>query len=220
MQTPLTLRLGSPAALLAYVNRQLNQLFPDQGPELDAIALEEAMPDALERMRLLLQGVRSFQTDYFDHFHSLQYASFLYLLGNVLWRDGRYRSLAERLYLLNRSLNALDFYCGISLPPLFFISHGLGAVLGNAQFGNRLVIFQNVTVGRIGEQRPVLGDNVILYPGATVTGDSVIGNHCVIGAGVVLHRKSVPDHTVVALQDGVPVYRPLTRDYAALYWKS
>ena len=220
MESQLTLRIGSQDALIAYVNRQLNQLFPDQGPEPDALALKDALPDALERMRLLLRGVRAFQTDYFDHFHSLQYASFLYLLGNTLWRDGRHRTLAERLYLLNRSLNALDFYCGIHLPPLFFISHGLGAVLGNAQFGNRLVIFQNVTVGRIGEQRPVLGENVILYPGATVTGDSVIGSHCVIGAGVVLHRKIVPDQTLVALQDGVPVFRPLTRDYAALYWKA
>jgi serine O-acetyltransferase len=214
------LRIGAPESLARYVARQLDHLFPDADPAGDVDRLAQVMPAATERLRPILASVRAFTPDYFDHFNSLQYASFLYLLGNELWRDTSAKSLAERLFCLNRALNALDLFPAVSLPEVFFISHGLSSVLGNVTYGNRLVLFQNVTVGRIGDDKPQVGSDVVLYPGATVTGRSTIGNNCVVAAGTVVHNQTVPDDSIVGTRGGELVVSPRKKDYIGLYLRT
>jgi len=211
------LRIGAPEALARHVARQLDHLFPDADPAGDLERLTQVIPAATERMRPILAGVRAFTPEHFDHFNSLQYASFLYLLGNELWRDTGTKSLAERLFCLNRALNALDLFPAVTLPEVFFISHGLSSVLGNVSYGNRLVVFQNVTVGRIGDDKPQVGSNLVLYPGATVTGRSIIGDNCVVAAGTVVHNETVPDDSIVGTRRGELVVSPRKKDYIGLY---
>jgi serine O-acetyltransferase len=179
----------------------------------------ELLPVALHRIRPIIAAVTIYEPDAFDHFHSLQYSSLLYLLGNVQWHLDPTNSIGDRLFCLNRALNSLDLHHAVTMPEVFFISHGLGAVLGNARYGDRLVVFQGVTVGRVGQARPVLGNNVVLYPGATVTGNCVVGDNCVIGAGTVLHGANVPSDSIVTQRGGELIFEPRKRDYSALYYR-
>lgn len=216
-QGKLKLRAGDVIDLTRYVAAQLHNMFPADGMKQDVEMMIDIMPRALERMRPILGAVRAFEPDTFNHFNSLQYATFLYLLGNEHWRVEPSSLIADRLFCLNRALNAMDLFYGIEMPEVFFVSHGVGAVLGNATYGNRLVFFQNVTVGRVGDSRPTIGENVVLYPGATITGRSEIGNNSVVTAGAVVHGISVPDNVVVMLSGSELVFRPLKRDYISLY---
>lgn len=187
-----------------YIARQLDNMFPEGGFEQDLALIAPLMERAMARMRPILAAVCAFTPDAFNRFNSLQYTSLLYLVGNEEFRRNGHSELAARLFYLNRALNAIDLFYAVEMPEVFFVSHGLGAVLGNATYGNRLVIFQNVTVGRVGQDRPTLGDNIVLYPGAVVTGNARIGNNCVVSAGTVVHGMEMPDNTVAVRRgDGV-----------------
>ncbi len=204
-------------SLANYVARQLDSTFPAEGQAADVESIFGILPATIERLKPILRAVRCFNAGSFDYYNSLQYSTFLYLLANQQSRAGVDRSLSERLFCLNRALNALDLFFSVELPEIFFISHGVGSVLGDAKYGNRLVFFQNVTVGRVGEMRPQIGNNVVLYPGAIITGKTILGDNCVVSAGTVLHNVIVPENTIVKLDGGKPVFKENMRDYVALY---
>lgn len=219
--TALTLAIGSASKLAAHVARQLDQLMPHSSQAADMAQLMPHINPALLRLRPVLAAVRAFDASHFNHFNALQYASFLYLLANQVWRqthaDGSQVVLADRLFCLNRALNAIDLFYAVQMPEVFFLSHGLGTVLGQADYGERLVVFQNVTVGRVGDARPRIGSNVVLYPGAVVTGASVIGDGCVVSAGTVVHGVQVPANMLVLSQAGALCFVPRRKDYSGLY---
>jgi serine O-acetyltransferase len=216
----LVLRAGSVERLARHVAVQLASLFPEEGLDADIDSLLPVVPRALDRIRPILAAVRNFEPGRFDHLNSLQYTSFLYLLSNELWRGNAGNALPERLFCLNRALNAVDLFYRVELPRVFFVSHGLSAVLGRASYGDRLVFFQNVTVGRVGNLSPALGREVVLFPGAQVTGKSVIGDRCVISAGTRVHGVSIPDDTVVFDGPQGIVLKPRRKDYIGLYLRS
>jgi serine O-acetyltransferase len=219
MAGDLELRAGSPERLARYVAHQLHSLFPEESSEADAAAVAPMTLAALDRMRPILRAVQIFNPAYFDHFHSLQYLLFLYFLSKEAFLRNK-KVLADRLFCLNRSINAIDLYHQVDMGEIFFISHGLGTVVGNASFGNRLVLFQNVTIGRVGENRPAFGDRVILFPGSSVTGRSTIGDNCVIGNGARVHNMDVPDNTVVTQVSSDLSLQPLKKDYIGLYLRA
>jgi hypothetical protein len=70
----LGLRIGSIETVPCYVSTQINNLFSDKGLDNDIGLLAVVIPKALDRMRPILESVRNFTDDFFDHFHSLQYA--------------------------------------------------------------------------------------------------------------------------------------------------
>jgi len=215
----LSLRAGTALSLANHVAAQLDNIYPAEGRNSDAEQVMTVLPRALERLRPIVETVRNYEPGHFNHFHSLQYATLLYLLSNEQWHLDPNSQFAERLYCLNRTLSSLDLFYAITMPEVFFISHGLGTVLGNATYGTRLVVFQNVTVGRVGTDRPVIGTNVVLFPGAVVTGGSVIGDNSVIAAGVAVHGIEIPPGTVARTEGGQLKLGLRKRDYAALYFR-
>ena len=50
------------------------------------------------------------------------------------------------------------------MPEVFFIGHSVGIVLAKARYGNRLVLYQNSTVGKNHGDAPSLGEGVVMYP--------------------------------------------------------
>ena len=69
--------------------------------------------------------------------------------------------------------------------------------LNAESIGSNFYCLQLVTLGNDSQQRrPVIGDNVRIFTGATVFGGITIGNNVTIGAGCVVHR-SVPDGCTV-----------------------
>jgi serine O-acetyltransferase len=128
---------------------------------------------------------------------------FLYQLARLLYVNDKQSDLCEKLYLLNRMLNGVDLYYKIQMPKYFLVGHGLGTVFSRAQYGNYLVVFQNVTIAVQDKMYPMIGEKVVIYPNSIVAGNTVIGNNSVIGAGTVIINKSIPDNSIVFLQNGL-----------------
>jgi serine O-acetyltransferase len=109
----------------------------------------------------------------------------------------------------------IDIHPGAQIGSHFFIDHGTGVVIGETcVIGSRVKLYHGVTLGarsfpKDGEghivkgikRHPDVEDDVTIYPNATVLGgDTVIGRGSTIGGNVFL-MKSVPPHSLVALED-------------------
>lgn len=96
--------------------------------------------------------------------------------------------------------SGIDIHPGARIGPACFIDHGTGVVIGEtAVIGRNVRLYQNVTLGakRFEEdgqgglvkgqpRHPVIGDNVVIYAGATILGRIEIGQGATIGGGVWL----------------------------------
>ncbi len=106
----------------------------------------------------------------------------------------------------------IDIHPGARIGHSFAIDHGTGVVVGQtAVLGDRVRLYQGVTLGaasvskglRLTKRHPTLGDDVVVYAGATILGgDTVIGAGSRIGGNVWLTR-SVPAGSVVSTSAGV-----------------
>lgn len=75
--------------------------------------------------------------------------------------------------------------------------HNYATYLNAERIGRNFYCLQLVTLGNDAQgRRPVIGDDVSIYTGATVFGGIRVGNHVVIGAGSVV-RRDVPDNCTV-----------------------
>ena len=133
----------------------------------------------------------------FDPQQTDQYAMFLWLCGNEAWRAGNL-DLAADLFALNKGLNAVVCMWDTALPAVFLWIHCVGMVLGKAEYGDRFVAYQNVTVGTDRAARPTLGSGTILFAGAKVVGATAIGDRSVVSPNSVLIAASIPPDSVVA----------------------
>ena len=101
------------------------------------------------------------------------------------------------------SVTGIDIHPGARIGKGFFIDHGTGVVIGEtAVLGEQVRIYQGVTLGAVsfpkdacgalikGQKRhPTIGNNVIIYSGASVLGDIIIGDNSVIGGNVWLTER-------------------------------
>lgn len=56
---------------------------------------------------------------FFSPFQSAQYTIFLYYFSNTIFRKSHNRLLADKLYYLNKMMNACDIYYEVELPSFF-----------------------------------------------------------------------------------------------------
>ena len=112
-------------------------------------------------------------------------------------------------------ITGIDIHPGATIGSDIFIDHGTGVVIGEStEIGDHVTIYQGVTLGgyrfrtaedgsleRGYKRHPTVGDDVIIYAGATILGgDTVIGARSVIGGSVWL-THSVPGDAVVTIKD-------------------
>lgn len=201
--------------LLDYLVTQLDHLMPDSRPVRPEI--DRHLDQALTRLQHLINGVRMWPTNEFDYLHSTQYAIFLYLIANSIWREEKTelaREVCTKLFVLNKTLNGIDCFFEIELPEVFFIGHTVGIVLAKATYGNHLVLYQNSTVGKNHGIAPVIGDDVVLYPNTSIIGRCQIGNGTVISQGTnVINRDTPGDCLAFPGEGGNLVFKPVTRSF-------
>jgi len=109
------------------------------------------------------------------------------------------------------SLTGIDIHPGAKIGEYFFIDHGTGVVIGETStIGHHVKIYQNVTIGAKSfavlpdgslvkgiKRHPDIGNNVIIYAGATILGgDTIIGDNSVIGGNTWI-TKSVSQNEIV-----------------------
>lgn len=115
----------------------------------------------------------------------------------------------------------IDIHPGAKIGEYFFIDHGTGVVIGETcTIGNRVKIYQGVTLGAKSfpldehgnpikgvKRHPDIGDNVVIYAGATILGgDTFIGHDSVIGGNVWL-THSVPPYSKVYNSQPSPIIK-------------
>jgi len=109
------------------------------------------------------------------------------------------------------SVTGIDIHPGAVIGERFVIDHGTGVVIGETcTIGNHVKLYQGVTLGAksfaVGEdgilikgikRHPDIGNNVVIYAGATILGGTTrIGDRAVIGGNVWL-THSVEEGGVV-----------------------
>ncbi|MBN2971599.1 serine acetyltransferase [Roseomonas aeriglobus] len=119
--------------------------------------------------------------------------------------------VARLISELANERTGIDIHPGATIGDHFFIDHGTGVVIGEtAIIGDRVRLYQHVTLGarsapgparrppRAGAPRhPVVGDDVVIYAGATILGHVTIGDRAIIGGNVWLLSDVAPDSVVV-----------------------
>lgn len=135
--------------------------------------------------------------------------------------------LAHRLYELQvpiiprmmteyaHQITGIDIHPGATIGKYFFIDHGTGVVVGETTtIGEHVKLYQGVTLGAKSfdanpdgtlvkgiKRHPDLGNNVVVYAGATVLGGNTkIGDNCVIGGNVWLTHSVEAGSKVLAAQ--------------------
>lgn len=98
-----------------------------------------------------------------------------------------------------------------------FAYGGMSVVIhGKAKIGDRVIIGQNVTIGRAldPDTIPEIGNNVYISAGARIIGKIKVGNNVIIGANSVV-TKDVHNNSIIA---GVPakVIRYIDEDIYSL----
>ncbi len=97
------------------------------------------------------------------------------------------------------SLTGIDIHPGAKIGKNFFIDHGTGVVIGETtEIGDNVKMYQGVTLGALSfprdekghiikgrKRHPTIGNNVVIYSGATLLGaNAIIGDNVVIGGNV------------------------------------
>jgi serine O-acetyltransferase len=109
----------------------------------------------------------------------------------------------------SRMATGIEIHPAARIGSELFIDHGTGVVIGEtAEIGDRVTLFQGVTLGgtgfATGKRHPTVEDNVTIGSGAKLLGPITIGHGAKIGANsVVIH--DVPAHSTVVGNPGHPV---------------
>jgi len=101
----------------------------------------------------------------------------------------------------------IDIHPGAQIAPYCSIDHGTGLIIGETTIiGRHVNLFHNVTLGarsvtpefRGCKRHPTIGENVIIYPGATILGDIRVGDNSVIGGNVFLLESCLANSKIYA----------------------
>lgn len=98
---------------------------------------------------------------------------------------------ADKLFTISKTCNI-----GYGFDPI----HPYATVINADKIGNNFRCLHLTTLGKIGEKRPVIGNNVICGANVTIIGGITIGDNVEIGAGSVV-TKDIPANCIIA---GVP----------------
>lgn len=113
--------------------------------------------------------------------------------------------MARLLSQLARFFTGIEIHPGAKIGKRFFVDHGIGVVIGETTIiGDDVLLYQGATLGGTGivkgKRHPTVGNNVVIGAGAKVLGNIVIGDNSYIGANAVVIKDVPPNSTVV----GVP----------------
>ena len=117
-------------------------------------------------------------------------------------REAGVPMLPRTIAYATRAITGIEIHPAAEIGRAFFIDHGSGVVIGEtARIGDRVTLYQGVTLGGTGFQRgkrhPTLGDNVTVGSGAKLLGPIAVGDGAKIGANTVVVEDVPPGATVV-----------------------
>ena len=197
----------------------LNDIIPWVMPDADAMELTKTILEGLEVIREILDT--DIQAAYDGDPAArdkteimLAYPGFeaisIFRIAHMLYRMG-IPYIPRIMTELAHSHTGIDIHPGATIGKYFFIDHGTGVVIGETTvIGEHVKLYQGVTLGAksfpLGEdgnpvkgidRHPKIGNNVVIYSGATILGgDTHIGDNSTIGGNVWL-THSVPANSTI-----------------------
>ncbi|ADJ15824.1 serine O-acetyltransferase [Halalkalicoccus jeotgali] len=128
------------------------------------------------------------------------HAIWMYRIAHALWTAG-FRLPGRLLSHYARFLTGVEIHPGAQIGRRFFIDHGMGIVIGEtAEIGDDVMLYHGVTLGGDSladeKRHPTLEDGVTVGAGSTLLGPIVLGEGASVGAGSVV-LDSVPGNCTV-----------------------
>jgi serine O-acetyltransferase len=133
----------------------------------------------------------------FNPLNSVHFSMFLYLLSRNIIMKTKSNDIADAVSYLNKILHGIDVWHSVRLPKKFFFVHPVSTILGQAQFGDYLAVWQGVTVGESRGKFPTFLGSTVIYSNASILGDCTIGHNTIIGADVKLINMDIPPNSKV-----------------------
>ena len=191
------LTINNNIEILNFTINQLNNFFPFK-KRISHSKIKKEFNNALEKS---LNCFKKIKTKYYQDnsdliFNSDKYCVFLYFLSNEVYKNNQDKSIAERIYYLNKTLNGVDLYYEVAMPEIFYLVHPVGTVLGRANYSNYFVAYQNCTVGSNKNNSPTLGQYVTMRPGSSIIGNSNISNGCDISINSTVVDKNLTRNSI------------------------
>jgi serine O-acetyltransferase len=160
---------------------------------------------ALERIERCFAGIhRKYYTVgdevSFDHLNGDHLATFLYLLANSVHTRGGDPAVATKLFMVNKAMHGLDLFYSVRMPEVFMLVHPVGTVIGNAEYQDELVVYQNCTIGSQDGVYPRFGKGVVLYSRTSILGGTVVGDDVVFAANSFVIDAQIPANSIVVGQ--------------------
>jgi serine O-acetyltransferase len=199
---------------LKYICRKINQC-PHDVCQKRALVVVKELLEEIPKIRLLLSGdiQAAYDGDPAAVSNEEVILSYPCVLAITTYR------IAHELYLRGipliprimsehvHSLTGIDIHPGAKIGKNFFIDHGTGVVIGETtEIGDNVKLYQGVTLGALSfpkdekgqiikgrKRHPTIGNNVVIYSGATLLGaDAVVGDNVVIGGNVWITSPVAP----------------------------
>lgn len=124
-------------------------------------------------------------------------------IAHWFYKHKRY-FIARLISQISRWFTGIEIHPGATIGKGLFIDHGMGVVIGETcEIGDNVLIYQGATLGGTGKdtgkRHPTIGDNVVISAGAKVLGPFKVGDNAKIGAGSVVLKEVPPNCTVVGI---------------------
>lgn len=211
-----------------------NRLFPEGVCHRQAEIVVKELLEKIPEIRELLSGdiEAAYKGDPAAISTEEVILSYPYVLAIATYR------IAHELYLRSvpliprimtehiHALTGIDIHPGAKIGKNFFIDHGTGVVIGETtEIGDNVKIYQGVTLGALSfpkdekgniikgrKRHPTIGNNVVIYSGATLLGaEAVIGDNVVIGGNVWI-TSPVPSGTKITIAPPDQKYKREKKD--------
>tara|TARA_B100000787_G_scaffold169982_1_gene163261 strand:+ start:106 stop:771 length:666 start_codon:yes stop_codon:yes gene_type:complete len=183
--------------IIHYIINQLNNFFPAK-KKISKLEIKYQFKIALEKSFNCYDKIK---TKFFENnkdfiFNSDKYTILLYFLSNEVYKSNKNKTIADRLYYLNKALHGIDLHYEVEMPDIFYLIHPVGTVLGRASYKNYFVSYQNCTVGSNKNIFPKIDEYVTMRPGTTIIGNSNISKNCEISINSLIVDKNVDKNSI------------------------
>ncbi|MCL5267421.1 MAG: transferase [Bacteroidetes bacterium] len=205
------------------LSRQLNSFSITSSRDLSDY-LAPCLDEVLEKLNLCFSynTNKYFQEEggtYFNFYHSDQYAIFLYYLSNRVFGKFGNRELADKLYYLNKIMNAIDLYYEVEMPAIFALGHPVGTVLGRAKYSDFFSVSQNCTVGNNKGIYPRFEKFVTMFSGSKVIGNCEIGENVMISANTYIKDTNIKANSMVFGSSPNLTIKQIDRSFHDRVWR-
>lgn len=151
--------------------------------------------------------------------------TFAHRVAHGFYKKGE-TTLARAISEATKELTGAEIHPGATIGRQIFIDHPSGLVVGEAsKIGDRFHGHGNVLLGSDGvntgkDRHPIIGNNVTIWPKASVHGGKNIGDGTIIGASAIVTENVPPNSIVVGQNLLVRLDGQKTKIDLKDYWKN